>query len=154
MWHERFNRRSALPRPRAHIRFIVGPTCQRVRRRRLDELPQQPGALVREHVQQGDGLNVGLAADMVRDPTHFRRGHPLERDVRGVSRRLLPGAPRGLACRLAVLRGVAHFFTTFLSDPEWPRKIRVGENSPNLWPTRFSVTYTGTQVLPLYTEIV
>ena len=52
------------------------------------------------------------------------------------------------------LRRIAHFFTTFLSEPECPRKMRVGANSPSLWPTRFSVTYTGTQVLPLYTEIV
>ena len=115
---------------------------------------QQPRALVREHVQERDGLDVRLAPHVVGDPPHLRRGHPLERDVRAVPRRPLAGAARGPRGSRAVLRCVAHFFTTFLSDPEWPRKIRVGENSPSLWPTRFSVTYTGTHVLPLYTEIV
>src|SRR5579871_5029516 len=37
---------------------------------------------------------------------------------------------------------------------EWPLKVRVGENSPSLWPTMFSVTYTGMNFLPLCTAIV
>src|ERR1700743_2993546 len=36
----------------------------------------------------------------------------------------------------------------------WPLKVRVGANSPSLWPTMFSVTYTGTNFLPLCTAIV
>ena len=36
----------------------------------------------------------------------------------------------------------------FLSD-ECPVKVRVGENSPNLWPTMFSVTCTGMNFCPL-----
>ena len=31
----------------------------------------------------------------------------------------------------------------------WPRKLRVGENSPRRWPTMFSVMYTGMCFLPL-----
>jgi len=37
---------------------------------------------------------------------------------------------------------------------EWPLKVRVGENSPNLCPTMFSVTYTGINFLPLCTPKV
>ena len=37
---------------------------------------------------------------------------------------------------------------------EWPLNVRVGENSPSLWPTMFSVTYTGMNFLPLCTAIV
>ena len=36
----------------------------------------------------------------------------------------------------------------FLSA-EWPWKVRVGENSPNLWPIMLSVTKTGMNFWPL-----
>src|SRR5688572_9020123 len=36
----------------------------------------------------------------------------------------------------------------------WPLNRRVGENSPSLCPTMFSVTYTGMNFLPLWTAIV
>src|SRR5690242_15477760 len=52
------------------------------------------------------------------------------------------GAPAGAA-----------FLSTALV-PEWPRKSRVGANSPNLWPTMFSVTYTGMNLFPLCTANV
>src|SRR5690606_27759283 len=42
----------------------------------------------------------------------------------------------------------------FLLLPAWPRKVRVGANSPNLWPTMFSVTYTGMNLFPLCTAKV
>ena len=35
--------------------------------------------------------------------------------------------------------------------PPCALKTRVGENSPSLWPTMFSVTYTETNALPLCT---
>ena len=34
-------------------------------------------------------------------------------------------------------------FTLAFLSPEWPWKVRVGANSPSLWPTMFSVTNTG-----------
>ncbi len=37
---------------------------------------------------------------------------------------------------------------------ECPLKVRVMLNSPSLWPTMFSVTYTGMNFLPLCTAIV
>ena len=36
----------------------------------------------------------------------------------------------------------------------WPLKNRVGANSPSLWPTMFSVMYTGMNFFPLCTAIV
>src|SRR5581483_6721581 len=36
----------------------------------------------------------------------------------------------------------------------WARNVRVGANSPSLWPTMFSVTYTGMNFLPLCTASV
>ena len=39
------------------------------------------------------------------------------------------------------------FYATFLL--ECPLKFLVGANSPNLWPTMNSVTYTGMNLLPL-----
>ena len=36
----------------------------------------------------------------------------------------------------------------------WPLKVRVGENSPSLWPTMFSVTNTGMNLRPLCTAKV
>src|SRR5205809_818834 len=41
----------------------------------------------------------------------------------------------------------------FLS-PEWPWNVRVGANSPSLWPTMRSVTKTGTNLRPLWTAKV
>jgi hypothetical protein len=43
---------------------------------------------------------------------------------------------------------------TRLVCPLWPRKVRVGANSPSLWPTIFSVIYTGINRFPLWTAIV
>src|SRR5262245_6276591 len=37
---------------------------------------------------------------------------------------------------------------------ECPLNVRVGENSPSLWPTMFSVTYTGMNFFPLCTAMV
>src|SRR5262245_47745912 len=41
-----------------------------------------------------------------------------------------------------------------LRSPECTKKVRVGENSPSLWPTMFSVTNTGINFRPLWTPIV
>src|ERR1700758_3443953 len=53
-----------------------------------------------------------------------------------------PGTPAGRAAA-----SVAAFI-------EWPLKLRVKLNSPSLWPTIFSVMYTGMNFLPLCTAIV
>src|SRR6476659_2639425 len=48
--------------------------------------------------------------------------------------------------------GFAFLSATIL--PLCPRNSRVGANSPSLWPTMFSVTYTGTNLFPLCTAKV
>src|SRR6478735_6126531 len=48
---------------------------------------------------------------------------------------------------------VPYFFWTFLSAG-CPLNVRVSANSPSLWPTIWSVMYTGTCCLPLCTAIV
>src|SRR3990172_377343 len=47
-----------------------------------------------------------------------------------------------------------YFLTLALRSPEWPWNVRVGENSPSLCPTMFSVTKTGMNFLPLWTANV
>ena len=39
-------------------------------------------------------------------------------------------------------------------EPAWPLKVLVGANSPSLWPTISSVTYTGTCLRPSWTAKV
>src|SRR5206468_4437015 len=57
------------------------------------------------------------------------------------------------AARLALgFLFVRHYSSFFV--PEWPRKIRVGANSPSLCPTIDSVTNTGTCLRPSCTAIV
>src|SRR4030095_4709656 len=46
------------------------------------------------------------------------------------------------------------FFTSALRSPECARNVRVGANSPSLWPTIDSVTKTGTCLRPSWTAIV
>src|SRR5947207_15724638 len=42
----------------------------------------------------------------------------------------------------------------FFLPPEWPLNVRVGANSPSLWPTMFSVTNSPMCCLPLWTRNV
>ena len=57
---------------------------------------------------------------------------------------------RDLAFRyLAGAGPVPAILATFSTLEEWLLNCRVGENSPSLWPTMFSVMYTGTNFLPL-----
>ncbi len=49
--------------------------------------------------------------------------------------------------------GVGAFLSTAFC-PVCPRNRRVGANSPSLWPTMFSVTYTGMNLFPLCTANV
>src|SRR5262249_7307733 len=44
--------------------------------------------------------------------------------------------------------------TSVLRSPEWPRKLRVGANSPSLCPTICSLMKTGTCLRPSWTAIV
>src|SRR5207237_2328027 len=55
---------------------------------------------------------------------------------------------------LALSGGHQVLLTSALRSPEWPRKVRVGANSPSLCPTICSVTNTGTCLRPSWTAIV
>src|SRR6185312_647785 len=84
-------------------------------------------------------LGHGAAADVIRDQASLARGdaHPARDGTH-----LLP------------LGGCHQRFTSVLRSPEWARKVRVGANSPSLWPTICSVTKTGTCLRPSWTAIV
>ena len=49
---------------------------------------------------------------------------------------------------------VGHRYSDPLPVPEWARKVRVGANSPSLWPTIDSEMKTGTCLRPSWTAIV
>src|SRR3954447_4421892 len=51
-------------------------------------------------------------------------------------------------------RGAGLAAVSVAAFTEWPLKVRVKLNSPNLWPTMFSVTYTGMNFFPLCTATV
>src|SRR5580765_6222619 len=60
----------------------------------------------------------------------------------------------GLTAGAAGGAGFAPSFAAASRVPGWPRNWRVGANSPSLWPTISSVTYTLMNVLPLWTRKV
>src|SRR5204863_6688197 len=65
-----------------------------------------------------------------------------------------PGAGRGAPGAPPAPAGAAPPSTFAFRSPEWPWNVRVGENSPNLCPTAFSVTKTGMNFRPLWTANV
>src|SRR5215218_305973 len=74
----------------------------------------------------------------------------------GNDARLPRGHPHPLRFRANLVRPVErclHFFCTCLS-PAWPRNVRVGANSPSLWPTICSEMKTGTCFRPSWMAIV
>src|SRR6185436_6484786 len=96
-------------------------------------------------LQDADGLADALAAHERRDHGDLPRSHAQEPEVCSRFHVVLyfaGGAAAGAP-------GLATFFSA-----EWPTKVRVGLNSPSLWPTMFSVTYTGMNLRPLCTAKV
>src|SRR5262249_16803392 len=111
-----------------------------------------------------------LAANQIEDQARLlgRRAHIARRRV-GFNHRSLP-APAGFAApapplppdapaagagaprppRAAAAAAAARSATLVV----WPLKILVGANSPSLWPTMFSVMYTGMNFFPLCTARV
>ncbi len=112
----------------------------RIGNRRLQNLShvvRDPALGERQVVQC---LLGGLAADQTADEVQLpRAGAQVQRHRAG----LVLG--KGPLCL-----GLAHpyLLDAFLSAA-WPGKVRVGANSPNLWPTMFSVTSTGRNFWPL-----
>src|SRR4029079_11288961 len=109
---------------------------------RLQHLLQLVGGLARSEGEDGTGLGHAAPADVLRDESRLPRRHA------------------------HVLRLCAHFawcldgahqvflFTSVLRSPECARNVRVGANSPSLWPTICSEMNTGTCLRPSCTAIV
>src|SRR5699024_9618207 len=96
-----------------------------------------------------------LSTDQVEDFTGFGGRDPHEAElgpgagtlVSLVDRRAFGGDAN--CCELGSRSGhVQPLPRTFFSWPAWNRNVRVGANSPSLWPTMDSVTYTGTCLRP------
>src|SRR5690606_16760472 len=89
-------------------------------------------------LEQGVRLVHVLAADEVDHQSHLARA-----------------LAHAALDRVSIHRVHAGFaFLSATRRPLCPRNSRVGANSPSLWPTMFSVTYTGTNLLPLCTAKV
>src|SRR3954470_12712170 len=101
--------------------------------RRLERLLDDPGGALLREVEDVDRLVDLLAADEVGDQPA-----------------LVGGEANAANDRFGFHRGHPYFFEAFLSAG-WPLKVRVSANSPSLWPTIWSVTYTGMCCLPLCT---
>src|SRR5438445_7163391 len=108
---------------------------------RVQSLPDVLGDALLGEGELVDGRRRLLAAD--------GGGHEVE-----LARADADGAQHGLGLVVRLAAGSrwlahrAYSFDTLLS-PEWPWKVRVGENSPSLCPTISSVTFTGMNFLPL-----
>ena len=72
-------------------------------------------------LQQHERLTDALSSDCIGDAPKLTRSRAYEAKVRNG------------------LRGTLRHVLTVAFSPLWPRKWRVGENSPSLWPTMFSV---------------
>ena len=137
MWLLRLMMRLPRPLARAWKRFSVGRLVDLDARdlqlvdvrvvvvlgvgdRRLQHLAHDLRALLRREAQRRERTAHGLAAHHVRHEAAL-----LRRDARVLAALLQP------ACAYSAA-------SSFLS-PEWPLNVRVGANSPSLWPTMFSV---------------
>src|SRR5919206_1774797 len=108
------------------------------------------------------GVGHGRVQELQDLARHAARG--VGEDLPGPGHRLAADVlhdEAGLARRAADVLGlrpnghgvVAHRTLT-RSLPAWPRKVRVGANSPSLWPTIDSEMKTGTCLRPSWTAIV
>ena len=156
-WLNHFSTRDARPRPRAWKRrmTIERPTSARVTHQPIDiELMVVLGigdrALQRLRtslaMRRLENVSVATACCAGR----LRISPATRFSLRGLTRRFdtiacasLSGRPRSCFGLLMAQPRLARL------SPAWPVKVRVGENSPNLWPTMFSFTCTGRNLWPL-----
>src|SRR5688572_25339041 len=136
--------------------------------RRLEELAHQRRALLRRVGEDADRLIDRLAADHVGDEPALLGGKPCAAQARSGFHHFFPagaaaaGAAAGVAAGAAAgpwvpgagRRASPTASSVRLPTAEWLLKMRVIANSPSLWPTMFSVTYTGMCCLPLCTAMV
>src|SRR5690606_12898539 len=109
--------------------------------RRLEDLQDVAGHRTLGERERGDRVVERQAPDQVEDLPGLRRRHP------GV-------AVDGPAARPLVGLDGDHQRRPPFSWPAWDRNVRVGANSPSLWPTIDSVMYTGTCLRPSCTAMV
>src|SRR5262249_32638103 len=112
----------------------------RVGRGRLQHLAHGQRRRPRREREDRPGVRHGLAADEVGDEPGLARRDPHELGRGGHHR--------------AVGRLRHHRILEVRSEPAWPRYVRVGANSPSLWPTMLSLMNTGTCRRPSWTAIV
>ena len=120
-----------------HVVIVLG-----VGHRAAQQLLDRLGGEHAGELEQHERFAHGLAADRIGDPAQLARAHAGELEWATPA-----GARRESMRRLIISPNPS-------LGPPWPLKSRVGENSPSLCPTMFSVTNTGMWVLPLCTEIV
>src|SRR5690606_23647029 len=71
--------------------------------------------------------------------------------------RIMSATRRAFCAEMRTPRIFAVVSISYLLDflsAAWPLNVRVSANSPSLWPTMFSFTYTGTCWRPLWTAMV
>src|SRR6478752_7614652 len=107
----------------------------RVRHGALERLDEEAGRLARDEREEVDGLGHGTALDLVRDFADLARGHTR-----------VAGESLNFHCSIPIRRTPQISLRVM---PPCALKIRVGANSPSLWPTMFSVAYTALCALPL-----
>ena len=148
MWHVRLWIGVARPRARGRKRFSVGPSSTRISETRISSPTRSwlfsafaaadsisfwmSRATPRgENCQQGAGLLDVEAANLVGDQARLARGDPDVLRARAHGRQVFDLL---LARALLLGLGLGHSrYSPF--DLEWERKVRVGANSPSLWPT-------------------
>src|SRR5207342_58353 len=108
---------------------------------RVEDPAHVPRGIAREEREDRPRFGHGAAANLVDDELRLARRCP------HVARLSANGGGGCLDSRH--LRLISVF-----RSPECARKMRVGANSPSLWPTIDSVTKTGTCARPLWTAIV
>ena len=148
--------RVARPRARARQRFRVGPWSTRISAISMSSATRswlfsalaaaESMSLRMSRAARGGEieellrLGHGHAAHLVGDQARLARGDAQVAGARAHHRRL------GVVCRQSAMPSAPCL--------QWPRKVRVGANSPSLWPTIDSEMNTGTCLRPSWTAMV
>src|SRR5690242_9192794 len=111
--------------------------------RRLQHLLDVLGDAARREAELGQRPVGALAADHLRHEIELARA---DAQRPGIGGRLAVGQA---ALEGGLAHGVGAFTRTAFLSAEWPWKVRVGANSPSLWPIMCSVTSTGMNLWPL-----
>src|SRR5690606_33187238 len=121
---------------------------RRVRDGRVEHLGDRPGGGPLRQLEQVARLAHGEAPDEVQHLPRLVGRHAGVAVLRAHARALV-----GLALVVGDGSHQRRPFADF-SWPAWNLNVRVGANSPSLWPTIDSVTYTGTCLRPSCTAMV